>query len=404
MDSLTGPTTATIKRLFAVSGNRCAFPKCVSTLIDGKKVVGKICHIKAQNEGGPRFDPNQTPEERHGYDNLILMCGRHHDVIDDDEEAYTVEYLHRLKAKHEQSAGRLSEDEAEHGAKLFFLNQSISSINQSGGVIAHTINIHNFPPSQQPEVNQPPTGFIAVIAKEGNARFRAADEPIGYFWNTLPFAQSPDYEIFLAKGPAIWLRLIPQDAVSHEWSNDELMNCGRRQGTFLLPLSWGNMQYLRAEDGMGAFATADPMNLSLATDSIAFAFNTGELWSIDTSVLGMAAVKRHLYFLDIARTLIPMLREYGQFLCSLGIQPPFKWIAGLEGIKGWRLQVPPPPHHISTSAGDTCFKDVVEASGTYDPAQPPAISLLPFFARLFQRCGKTIPPHIEALIRANGSF
>ena len=127
MNNLTGPSTATIKRLFAVSGNRCAFPKCTAPLIDGKKVVGKICHIKAQSEGSPRFDANQTPEERHGYDNLILMCGSHHDVIDDDEEAYTVEYLHRLKAKHEQNAGTLTEAEADQGAQLLFLNQSVAS-------------------------------------------------------------------------------------------------------------------------------------------------------------------------------------------------------------------------------------------------------------------------------------
>jgi hypothetical protein len=147
MDSLTGPTIATIKRLFAMSGNQCAFPKCASTLVDGEKVVAKICHIKARSEGGPRFDSGQTPEERHGYDNLILMCGRHHDVIDDDEEAYTVEYLHRLKTKHEQGTVRLSEDEADRGAKLLLLDQPVSSINQSGGVIAHMINIHNYSPS-----------------------------------------------------------------------------------------------------------------------------------------------------------------------------------------------------------------------------------------------------------------
>ena len=241
MNSPTGPSTATIKRIFAVSSNRCAFPKCTSPLIDGKKVIGKICHIKAQNEGGPRFDKDQTPEERHGYDNLILMCGRHHDVIDDDEEAYTVEYLHRLKAKHEQSAGRLSDDETERGANLLLLDQSVSSTNQSGGVIAHTINVHNYPSSEQPQVSHPPAGFIAAVAKGGSARFRSADEPVGLFWNLLPFTQSPDYEIFLAKGPATWLRLIPSDSVSHEWNNDALLNCGRRQGALLLPLSWGNM-------------------------------------------------------------------------------------------------------------------------------------------------------------------
>jgi hypothetical protein len=401
---LTGPSTATIKRLFAMSGNRCAFPKCTSSLIDGNKVVGKICHIKARKKGGARWDKDQTPEQRHGFDNLILMCGRHHDVIDDDEDAYTVEYLHGLKTKHEQSAGRLSDDEAEQGAKMLLLDQSVSSQFQSGGVTAHTINIHNYSASQETEADQPPSGFVAATAKDGSARFRASDEPVGLFWNILPFAQSPDYEIFLAKGPAIWLRLIPQDFVTHEWSNDELLNSGRRQGAMLLPLSWGNMQYLRAVDGMGAFATIDPVNLPPDSDSIAFAFNTGELWSIDTSVLGIAAKKKHLYFLDIARTLVPKLREYGQFLLSLGLQPPFKWIAGIEGVKGWRLQVPPPPNHIITSPGESCFKDVVEADGTYEPSQPPAAALLPFFTRLFRACGKTIPPHIDALIRGNGKL
>jgi hypothetical protein len=174
MNGLTGPATTTIKRLFAISGNRCAFPKCTSTLVDGKKVVGKICHIKARNEGGPRFDPNQTSEERHGYDNLILMCGRHHDVIDDDEEAYTVEYLRRLKAKHEQNAVTLSEDEAEEGVKLLLLDQSVSSINQSGGVFAHTININSYPPSPPPVE---PSKFSADAFEESPVRTGAIAAP-----------------------------------------------------------------------------------------------------------------------------------------------------------------------------------------------------------------------------------
>lgn len=159
---MTGPSTETIKRLFAKSGNRCAFPKCSSTLVDGEKVVGKICHIKARNEKGPRFDQSQTPEERHGYDNLILMCGRHHDVIDDDEGAYTVEHLHRLKSKHEQSAVQLTEAEVERGTTLLASSQSISSLNQSGGIIAHTINIHNASPQLQ--VSEPVKS--ATIADE----------------------------------------------------------------------------------------------------------------------------------------------------------------------------------------------------------------------------------------------
>ncbi|WP_264179384.1 hypothetical protein [Sutcliffiella horikoshii] len=36
------PTPSTVKRLFAVSGNRCAFPKCINKLIEEEKVTGRI--------------------------------------------------------------------------------------------------------------------------------------------------------------------------------------------------------------------------------------------------------------------------------------------------------------------------------------------------------------------------
>ena len=101
--TLTYPRTKTIKRLFAVSGNRCCFPKCEHTLVDkiSGKVTGIICHIKGKKEGSARYDPEQSNEERHGFDNLLLMCPIHHDIIDDDEEKYTVAKLIQIKADHE---------------------------------------------------------------------------------------------------------------------------------------------------------------------------------------------------------------------------------------------------------------------------------------------------------------
>ena len=47
------PSTTTVKQLFAVSGNRCAFPDCTRTLVDVETGTGEICHIRGQSEGGP---------------------------------------------------------------------------------------------------------------------------------------------------------------------------------------------------------------------------------------------------------------------------------------------------------------------------------------------------------------
>ena len=97
------PTIATVKRLFAVSGNQCAFPDCTMPLVHSTSgtVTGEICHIKARSPDGPRYDPNQDDKQRHAFDNLLLMCPAHHKVIDHDPETYTVAKLLQIKAYHE---------------------------------------------------------------------------------------------------------------------------------------------------------------------------------------------------------------------------------------------------------------------------------------------------------------
>ncbi len=42
--------------------------------------------------GGPRYDPNQTDDERHSFENLILLCSFHHDVVDNQAEMYSVDW------------------------------------------------------------------------------------------------------------------------------------------------------------------------------------------------------------------------------------------------------------------------------------------------------------------------
>jgi hypothetical protein len=134
-----GASQATIKRLFAHSGNRCAFPRCMVDLVHGATVVGEICHIKAASPSGPRYDPQQTAEERHSYDNLVVLCGTHHTIIDNDPEAYTVERLVKMKVDHEGRSAALTEEEVDAGTRLF-VDQAVRSANQSGGITAHTIH------------------------------------------------------------------------------------------------------------------------------------------------------------------------------------------------------------------------------------------------------------------------
>ncbi|MBZ5631205.1 MAG: HNH endonuclease [Acidobacteriia bacterium] len=93
----------TVKRLFALSRNTCAFPACGNPIVeDSGTVTGVVCHIKARSSGGPRYDSDQSEEERHSFVNLILLCARHAMIVDSEPRQYTADCLRAMKASHEE--------------------------------------------------------------------------------------------------------------------------------------------------------------------------------------------------------------------------------------------------------------------------------------------------------------
>lgn len=93
-----------VKRLFAFSNNQCSKPDCTNRLIaeDGNTIIGKICHIEAAKKGGPRFNEEMNNDQRRSYDNLILLCDEHHQMIDNkiNEEEYDKTTLLSWKKDH----------------------------------------------------------------------------------------------------------------------------------------------------------------------------------------------------------------------------------------------------------------------------------------------------------------
>lgn len=107
------PTERDVKKLFALSLNQCAFPNCITAIFGlSDQMLGEICHIKARSPDGPRYDPNQTEEERHGFENLVLLCRNHHKEVDDDPCKFTTDWLLRVKHQHEQN-GSIELDQRE---------------------------------------------------------------------------------------------------------------------------------------------------------------------------------------------------------------------------------------------------------------------------------------------------
>jgi hypothetical protein len=95
------PSAETLRQLYLLSGNECAFPECHEPIISlNGEYVAQICHIEAAKPGGERFNQAMNNEQRRAAANLMLMCYRHH-VETNNVVAYPVERLREIKANHE---------------------------------------------------------------------------------------------------------------------------------------------------------------------------------------------------------------------------------------------------------------------------------------------------------------
>lgn len=88
----------------------CSNPNCRSlTLFPSKQdstktiFLGVAAHITAAAQGGPRYDPSLTPEERSSIENGIFLCTFCASLIDKNKGAdFPTEILRNWKNEHEQ--------------------------------------------------------------------------------------------------------------------------------------------------------------------------------------------------------------------------------------------------------------------------------------------------------------
>ena len=100
-----------VKRLIAErAAYSCSKPGCRRNQIGpaagkGSVNLGKVAHICAASPGGPRYDANQTSEERKSTSNGIYLCGGCSDLIDKKNGSdFPVELLKQWKLLHEDWA------------------------------------------------------------------------------------------------------------------------------------------------------------------------------------------------------------------------------------------------------------------------------------------------------------
>ena len=138
-------TNKTIKRLYALSKNKCAFPGCTALLVNKNNAMNSnICHIEAASEGGERYNPSMTNKERADYKNLILLCIQHHDKTN-NVELYPVSVLQEMKASQESDI----ETQVINKNPSMLKNAITAIANISLDSIEKTSNLNTFDPGEK---------------------------------------------------------------------------------------------------------------------------------------------------------------------------------------------------------------------------------------------------------------
>ncbi|WP_241722910.1 hypothetical protein [Raoultella sp. HC6] len=98
----------TVTQLAKRAGYICSNPKCnrmtigPSKNVDDSIIAGIASHIRAGSEGGPRYDANQTSQQRKSITNGLWLCGTCSYMIDKNNGAdYSVSQLEDWKKLHE---------------------------------------------------------------------------------------------------------------------------------------------------------------------------------------------------------------------------------------------------------------------------------------------------------------
>ena len=94
--------TRDIKKLWGLSAGRCNYPSCNSAIYESltgeQEVLGVMAHMVASSPDGPRGSNTSGDDS---YNNRILLCPTHHDLVDKLPSRFPTDTLMDWKQRHE---------------------------------------------------------------------------------------------------------------------------------------------------------------------------------------------------------------------------------------------------------------------------------------------------------------
>jgi hypothetical protein len=196
-------TDLTLKKLFALSRNVCAFPGCDIRFADPawESVLADITHIEGLNKGSARFNPSLTDAEANAFENLMLMCKTHNWHIDMvEQKAWPVDKLRDLKASHEK--GRSGDTAPDASLQLQFLVQLVAAL----GIAIESDEVQILDPSVGMRIMTEAIGELEAIEEQLGVPYSSM--PIDEGWISYGFAAKERFQRAINEA-----ELLPADQV-----------------------------------------------------------------------------------------------------------------------------------------------------------------------------------------------
>lgn len=144
--------------LWAVAGGRCEYRGCnenlVGDLISNKRdaLFGYIAHIVADSEDGPRGHAEHSRQLAKDLSNLMLLCGKHHKVIDvDSVDEHPVDLLKAMKDRHETRIATNCDIDEEYDSHVLRFAARIGS---NEALVSTKAIFAAMPPERHPATSQ----------------------------------------------------------------------------------------------------------------------------------------------------------------------------------------------------------------------------------------------------------
>ena len=181
----------TALRLWVKAGGRCSFPGCNDYLLRDSLTTrdikhGHIAHIVGRRLTSPRGNDPLPLSERSKIDNLILVCQKHHSLIDDPDQVDELykKILLDYKRRHEEHIFELTACSPDRRSKVIKLTARIGGKNVSASysqICEALLDQDRFPRERETieiDLTQHPKGETTATYEYGQELIRSRISPI----------------------------------------------------------------------------------------------------------------------------------------------------------------------------------------------------------------------------------